>query len=98
MRPASPINTADPIGSHGWLGLYSGFALSPKRLPMPRTGTLAIESKTLCESHHCPNCGTVDRVTAERVFAGEHSVTRCHCRSCGHSWVPPAADVNLRAV
>jgi len=59
---------------------------------MPETGTLSsVESKSLCTSHKCPKCGAEERVTAERVIVGAHSVTRCHCRNCGHSWLPPAA-------
>jgi Zn ribbon nucleic-acid-binding protein len=57
---------------------------------MRQTGTLSVDSKSLCTSQKCPNCGALDRVTAERVFVGEQSVTRCHCRTCGHSWMPAA--------
>ena len=55
---------------------------------MPEFQALSTESKSLCVAHVCPRCGTQDQVTAERVIEGSLSVTRCHCRSCGHSWHP----------
>jgi hypothetical protein len=29
---------------------------------------------------------------AERVIEGDVTVTRCHCRACGHSWHPQVED------
>ena len=55
---------------------------------MPEFQTLSTESKSLCVSHSCPDCGTHEQVTAERVIEGNVAITRCHCRACGHSWHP----------
>ena len=55
---------------------------------MSHVELLSEQSKSLCVSHHCPACGTDQQVTAERVIEGDTVVTRCHCRACGHSWVP----------
>jgi hypothetical protein len=55
---------------------------------MAERQTLLGESKTLCSDHQCPQCGFPDHVTAERVLAGEATLTVCHCRLCGHSWHP----------
>jgi uncharacterized Zn finger protein len=55
---------------------------------MPELQGLLSESKSLCVAHQCPNCGTQEQVTAERVVEGNVTVTRCHCRACGHSWHP----------
>jgi DNA-directed RNA polymerase subunit M/transcription elongation factor TFIIS len=46
------------------------------------------KTKSICTSHHCPECGVEAHVTVERVLEGEHVRTRCHCRACGHSWDP----------
>ena len=55
---------------------------------MSNADTLLGKSKALCMDHDCPNCGTRDHVTAERVLIAELAVTVCHCRVCGHSWNP----------
>jgi len=55
---------------------------------MADTDTLLSESKSLCSDYVCPNCGLPDHVTAERVLIGNVTLTRCHCRLCGHSWHP----------
>ena len=55
---------------------------------MPEFQPLSRESESLCDSILCPECGVVAFVTAERVIEGNQSITRCHCRACGHSWHP----------
>jgi transcription elongation factor Elf1 len=57
-------------------------------IAMSDADTLLRKSKSLCTDHDCPNCGTRDHVTAERVLIGEVTTTVCHCRTCGHSWNP----------
>jgi hypothetical protein len=44
------------------------------------------QERSHCVAHHCPACGIAEHVTAERIIEGTRSVTRCHCRACGHSW------------
>jgi ribosomal protein L37AE/L43A len=53
---------------------------------------LSVQAKSLCVAHQCPSCGTHEQVTVERVIEGLTSVTRCHCRACGHSWHPQLDD------
>ena len=61
---------------------------------MPEFQPLADETKSMCVAHHCPQCGTPEHVTAERVIIGDLTVTQCHCRACGHSWHPVIDDGN----
>ena len=46
------------------------------------------ESKSLCVAHKCPQCHATGHVTVEHILTGAMTVTRCHCRACGHSWHP----------
>jgi uncharacterized Zn finger protein len=46
------------------------------------------KTRSTCTSHHCPSCGVDEHVTVERVIEGAAVITRCHCRACGHSWLP----------
>jgi transcription elongation factor Elf1 len=46
------------------------------------------KTRSVCTSHHCPSCGVDEHVTVERVVEGAVTITRCHCRACGHSWHP----------
>lgn len=62
---------------------------------MPEFQPLSTESKSLCDSMLCPACGVPARITAERVIEAGRSVTRCHCRACGHSW-HPVVDPDLQ--
>jgi DNA-directed RNA polymerase subunit M/transcription elongation factor TFIIS len=43
-------------------------------------------AQSTCVDHRCPECGTREHVTAERVIQGELVLTRCLCRACGHTW------------
>ena len=59
-----------------------------QRLAMSDVETLLRKSKSLCQDHDCPECGTSDHVTAEVRLIGNITMTVCHCRVCGHSWHP----------
>lgn len=43
------------------------------------------KAKALCVAHTCPKC-RAHHVTVEQVLNSGKTMTRCHCRSCGHSW------------
>ena len=49
------------------------------------------QAKATCTSHQCPSCGKHEYVNVERVIVGGMSLTRCHCRTCDHSW--QSADI-----
>jgi hypothetical protein len=52
------------------------------------------ESKQVCVSTQCPECGQSDHITVERVIVAGRIVVNCLCRVCGASWEAEDAAVS----